>query len=70
MEEDYGLDQAEMNYLEQEVPEPHVQGCGNECFFSVLDPDPHGAAFSWLSRIRIRIGNADPGPEAQKLTKI
>jgi hypothetical protein len=39
---------------------------------SVVDPDPHGSEFVWLSWIRIRIGNAgpepDPGPAFPKLT--
>ncbi len=40
--------------------------------FSVVDPDPPGPAFIWLSWIRIRIGNVDldPDPGAWKLTKI
>jgi hypothetical protein len=32
------------------------------------DPDPPGSAFIWLSLVRIRIGNPDPG--AWKLAKI
>ncbi len=27
---------------------------------SVVDPNPHGSAFIWLSWIRIHIGTADP----------
>jgi hypothetical protein len=39
---------------------------------SAVDPDPYGSAMIWLSWIRIRVGNADPGPDpgARKLTKI
>ena len=36
---------------------------------SVVDPNPHGSAFIWLSWIRIRMGNADLDPGAWKLTK-
>jgi hypothetical protein len=39
-------------------------------FFNVVDPDPQRSAFVWMSWIWIRIGNADPDPEAWKLTKI
>jgi hypothetical protein len=45
--------------------------CCTCCLFtSVVDPDPHGVAFIWLSWIRIRIGNAEPDPGALKFTKI
>jgi hypothetical protein len=39
---------------------------------SVVDPDPLGSAFIWMSWIRIPIRNADPDPDpgAWKLTKI
>jgi hypothetical protein len=36
-------------------------------FASVVDPDP---AVHWLSRIRIRIENADSDPGVRKLAKI
>jgi hypothetical protein len=36
---------------------------------SVVDPDSPGSAFFWPSWIRVRIGNADPDPDAWKLTK-
>ncbi len=31
-----------------------------------MDPDPQGSVLIWLSRIRIRIGNADPDSGASK----
>jgi hypothetical protein len=34
-----------------------------EIIISVVDPES-GPALIWLSRIRIRIGNADPDPDA------
>jgi hypothetical protein len=37
-------------------------------FCSVVDPDPHGSVFIWLSRIRT--WNSYPDPGAWKLAKI
>ncbi len=38
-------------------------------FPNVGDPDSHGRALIWLSRIRIRMGIADPDPGGWKLTR-
>ncbi len=32
-------------------------------FCSLVDPDPHGSAFIWLSWIRTFNGNRDPDPD-------
>ncbi len=48
------------------VKPPTVAGTS---FFSVVEPDPPGSEFIWLSWIRIGIENADPDPGAWKIDK-
>ncbi len=68
MEEEFELDQAEMNYLEQEVKGnwSTYPGLRKRMFFSVVDPDPHGASLAVLDPDPYWSAYPDPG--AWKLT--